>query len=72
MTSKKFFRKQCDFGCAVSLLSETDADVSFADTNGHWATEQIADCYAAGYIKGYGTKNGISLILNDIPFSNPI
>lgn len=33
-------------------LSASNADVPFTDTNGHWASEQIAACYEAGYIKG--------------------
>lgn len=34
-------------------LNTENADTSFTDTNGHWAQNQIAACFAAGYIKGY-------------------
>lgn len=34
-------------------LSTSNADTLFTDTDGHWAAEQIAACYKAGYIKGY-------------------
>ncbi len=34
-------------------LNTENADTAFTDINGHWAQNQIAACYAAGYIKGY-------------------
>lgn len=35
-------------------LNTANADIPFTDTDGHWASAQIAACYEAGYIKGYG------------------
>lgn len=34
-------------------LDAASADMPFTDTDGHWAQEQLAACYEAGYIKGY-------------------
>lgn len=34
-------------------LNASNAYIPFADTDGHWASEQISACYEAGYIKGY-------------------
>lgn len=37
----------------AKLSQSADDDIPFVDISGHWAQQQIAACYHAGYIKGY-------------------
>lgn len=47
---------RAEFASMITRFAKSNtvnSDMPFTDINGHWASEQIAYCYAAGYIAGY-------------------